>query len=79
MHFQTLASSRLTPIKAPTEATNLMAARTNVGAGTGAKSGAATYVWRMVKTFRKLAGSGKTPKERASTPFCGCLFVRFAR
>jgi hypothetical protein len=44
MPFQRPASRRLMPIKAPREATNLMAAAVNVGATTGEKAGAATVV-----------------------------------
>jgi hypothetical protein len=41
---QRLASRRLTPIKTPNEAINLMAADMNVGGGTGDKADAVTFV-----------------------------------
>ena len=48
---QRLASRRLTPIKTPNEAINLMAAEAKVGVDTGDKADAVTSVWCMVNTF----------------------------
>jgi hypothetical protein len=53
MLSQRLASRRLRPIKAAKEATNRTAACVNVGVATGGKSGAATSVCGMMKTFNE--------------------------
>jgi hypothetical protein len=55
MHPQRLASRRLRPIKAAKERTNRTAACVNVGAATGGKSGAATSVCDMMKTFNEFS------------------------
>ena len=50
---QSPASSRLRPSKAAKETTNRTAARVNVGACVGAKTGAATSVGGMMETFNE--------------------------
>jgi hypothetical protein len=55
MHPQRLANRRLTPIKAAKERINRTAACVNVGAATGGKSGAATSVCDMMKTFNEFS------------------------
>ena len=51
MRPQSPASSRLRPIRTAKATTNRTAACVNVGAGVGAKTGAATSVGGMMKTF----------------------------
>ena len=43
------------PIRAASEATNLMAAHVNVGADRGEKSDAVTSVWCMMNTFKQFS------------------------
>ena len=62
MRAQKLASRRLMLIKAPSEATNLIAAHVNVGTGTGAKAGAATSVGGMRNTFNQFSWFWKIDK-----------------
>jgi hypothetical protein len=63
MCSQRLASRRLMPIRAASEATNLMAAHVNVGADRGEKSGAVTSVWCMINTFKQFNWFGEMSKE----------------
>jgi hypothetical protein len=55
MRPQSPASRRLRPIKAANERINRTAAWVNVGAATGGKSGAATSVCDMMKTFNEFS------------------------
>jgi hypothetical protein len=54
------------PISMPRGTTNRMLADVNVGTGTGEKAGAATSVWRMVKTFKQVSWFGKTKRSKQS-------------
>jgi len=66
---QRLASSRLMPIRAPSETTNLIAAHVNVGTGAGGKPGAETSVGRMMNTFKQISRFwGISEKIRAIVP-----------
>ena len=51
------------PIRAASEATNLMVAHVNVGADRGEKSGAVTSVWCMMNTFKQFSWLGEMSKE----------------
>lgn len=59
MQPQSPANSRLRPIRAAKATTNRTAACVNVGAGVDAKTGAATSVGGMMKTFEEFGGFWK--------------------
>lgn len=72
---QSPASRRLRPSKAAKETTNRTAARVNVGACVGAKTGAATSVGGMMKTFDEFGEFWKWTEEaikscRAARAMC---------
>jgi hypothetical protein len=75
---QRLATSRLIPIRAAREATNLMVAHVNVGADRGEKSDAVTSVWCMMNTFKQFSWFGEMSEEiRAVVPRGERLSGRF--
>jgi hypothetical protein len=80
MRLQRLANRRLMPIKAAKEVTNRMAARVNVGTGTGGKGGATTSVGGMRNTFNQFSWVWKIDKNvRSAVTLGGRSSVRFGR
>jgi muconolactone delta-isomerase len=67
-------------INMPREAINLIMAEVKVGAGTGAESGTATSVWRIINTFKQFSWFGEIDRKiRAVVLAGGRLSVRFVR
>ncbi len=79
MRPQIPASSRLRPIKTAKETTNRTAARVNVGACVGAKTGAATSVGGMMKTFDEFGEFWKTVAGAITLCRSATLCGRFPR